>query len=188
MSFTSSMVSIGTAVWGFLTLSMVASTESIHANGLERTGVGAVAMGKGGTAVASVDDPFAGGAVNPALLGYLTRADFSASVVAIEADGKFTSRSGSGFLDEDSGVFPELALRLPLSKRAGFGFSIIPEQARLADWIYEDAPGGIDGNTSYGRRRHRSHPFELLWVWAFKYPTPFRLVLLSELYITKTNW
>lgn len=136
---------------------LVVSSLRVEANGVNRVGIGAKSMGAGGTAVASPDDSYAGMAVNPALLGYLEDSDFSLTVVGVVADGAYTNRfGGRGGLDENTGMFPELVIRAPLKNGIGLGFSIIPEQTRMADWVYGDVPGGVDGGTTYGLRHHRS--------------------------------
>lgn len=96
-------------------------------------------------------------AVNPALLSYVDGVDLSVGVVGVVAEGGYENGTGSlGYLDDRGGVFPEIVLRSSLDSRLGLGFSLIPEQARIADWVFPDPEGGIDGSTSYGVEAHRS--------------------------------
>lgn len=140
-----------------LFLASVGFSGISSANGINRTGVGAKSMATGGVAVANIDDSFAGMSVNPSLLGFLDEADFSSTFVGVVANGDYYNpRSGTGFLDGNTGWFPELSIRFPWRENVGIGLSVIPEQARLGDWVYTDTLGGVDGTTTYGRQHHRS--------------------------------
>lgn len=145
--------------WGVAASALVCCLWAVDsgANGINRNGVGARGIGMGGASNADVGDAFAGMAVNPSLLGYVDGADLSVGVVGVMAEGVYENGTGSlGYLDERSGVFPEIVVRSSLDSRWGLGFSLIPEQARIADWVFRDPEGGIDGSTSYGVEAHRS--------------------------------
>lgn len=127
------------------------------ANGINRNGSGARSMAMGGASVADRDDYFASMALNPSLLSYVDGVDLSIGVVGALAEGTFDNGSDRlGYLDDRGGAFPEVVLRSSLGSNLGLGFSLVPEEIRIADWVYEDLPGGIDGDTSYGSRTHRS--------------------------------
>lgn len=138
-------------------LSLATLPAFLWGNGVNRNGVGARSMAMGGASVADVGDTFAATSVNPALLGFSLSNDYALGLVGVVADARFENGgSRTGLLDDRSGIFPELAVRRILGERTTLGFSLVPEQARSADWVYEDRPGGIDGATSYGVRAHRS--------------------------------
>lgn len=131
--------------------------SSVFPNGINRNGVGARSIALGGASVADVHDTFTAATKNPALFGFSLSDDFVIGMVGVIADGSFENGgSRPGSLDEDSGFFPEIAVRRILRKDLVLGFSLVPEQARVADWVYEDLPGGADGSTSYGVHTHRS--------------------------------
>lgn len=114
-------------------------------------------MALGGASVADVNDTFAATNANPALLGFSLADDLALGIVGALADGSFENGAGGkGLLDDRSGAFPEFAVRKLLGKRVGLGVSVVPEQARVADWVFADQPGGVDGGTSYGTRAHHS--------------------------------
>lgn len=141
----------------FIAASLAAGVSVLQANGILRNGVSAKSMSQGGASVADESDIVATVALNPALLGHTMSEAISVGLVGVVADGRYENPSGaSGRLEDRTGLFPELVLRRPLTDRVGLGFSLIPEEARIADWHYEDSPGGIDGGTSYGLRSHRS--------------------------------
>lgn len=143
--------------WIVSSLAVSGFLASVWGNGINRNGVGARSISLGGASVADVSDTFANAGGNPALLGFSFSNDLALGLVGVIAKGEFENGgSRRGLLDDNSGVFPELAIRRILREKLSIGFSIIPEQARSADWVYEDPPGGVDGNTSYGVRAHRS--------------------------------
>lgn len=129
----------------------------LFANGVNRNGVGARSLSLGGASVADTADTFAATNLNPALLGLSLTDDLALGLVGVVAEGSFENGTARrGLLDDRSGAFPEFAVRKLLGKRVGLGFSLIPEQARVADWVFADKPGGAGGSTSYGTRAHHS--------------------------------
>lgn len=129
-----------------------------HANGILRNGAGARSMGIGGAIVAHPDDPLSAMSANPAGLAGFSRSAASFGAVSIYADATFYSRvDGPVSLTRNWGAAPDLAAAIPLEGTpVTLGFSIIPEVMRLSEWRYTDAPGGLDGNTSYGFRPHHA--------------------------------
>ena len=129
-----------------------------YANGIYRNGVGARSMALGGTEVARADDPLGAMAANPAGLAYLKDPTLQLSLAGAFLDGRFTNPANTdGQLETLGGIIPDVAFGLPLKAiPVTLGFSITPTSLLQADWRYVDAPGGLDGITSYGLRQHRS--------------------------------
>lgn len=127
-------------------------------NGVNRNGAGGRSMAVAGATVASPLDPVAALYSNPAGLAALRGTTLTAGVMAVYADAKFVGGvEDSVDLDEPFGLAPELALAVSLQDApVTLGLSIIPEVTRLSQWYYTDAPGGLDGNTSYGYRLHNA--------------------------------
>lgn len=134
---------------------VLSSAIAAHSNGILRNGAGARSMGLAGAIVADPRDPLSAMSANPAGLAGLSRSG-SLGLVGIYADATFTSRvDGPVGLTKQWGLAPEAALAIPLNDSAFvFGLSVVPEVMRLSQWFYTDAPGGLDGNTSYGARGH----------------------------------
>lgn len=140
--------------WAFVYLFL---PEVAEGNGINRNGIGAKSLSLGGASVTDVSDTFASTALNPALLGFSVSDDLAVGLIGVVAEGRFENGgSRLGLLDDRSGAFPEFAVRRALGEGVSLGFSLVPEQARAADWFYEDRPGGVDGATTYGVRAHRS--------------------------------
>ncbi len=137
-------------------LALALSNLTALGNGVNRNGSGARSMGLSGAVVARPGDPLGAMSANPAGLTGESKIALSIGAVGIYADAEFTNAvNGTVSLAEPWGVFPELALAVPLDdSTVTLGFSVIPEVARLSEWRYTDAPGGLDGNTSYGTRKH----------------------------------
>ena len=140
----------------FSVLALALETLSALANGVNRNGSGGRSMSLSGAVVARPGDPLGAMSANPAGLTSESRIALSIGAVGISADAEFTNAvNGTVSLTEPRGLFPEVALAVPLDdSRVTLGFSVIPEVARRSEWRYTDAPGGLDGNTSYGTRRH----------------------------------
>ncbi len=138
--------------------SLIFSAVPAEANGVLRNGYGADSMAMGGTGVAFTSDPLAAMAANPATLTLLDQPMITLSLTGIHGVGDFDNALNNHTgLGRDSGVFPEFALSYPIpDSRLTVGFAVKVDAARLADWRYEDAPGGVDGSTSYGRQTHQS--------------------------------
>lgn len=127
-----------------------------HAAGIYRNGVGARAMALGGAAVASPDEPLEAIGANPAGFGLAKSPTLQIGGWGAFADGEFSNRSNERSNPRSTlGLAPEMAAAYPLqSAPIAFGLGVVPESAASLDWRLIDAPGGLDGNTSYGRQRH----------------------------------
>lgn len=143
----------------FLACAFVLTENSlVHANGVLRNGAGAHSMALGGAVVAHPADPLSAMSANPAGLAGFSRSAAGFGVVSIYADATFSSRvDGPVGLTRQWGVAPEIAVGIPLENTpVTLGLSVIPEVMRRSEWRYTDAPGGLDGNTSYGFRPHHA--------------------------------
>jgi len=143
--------------WLALVCAHALLTEYANANGVLRDGVGG-GFALGGADVAFAKDPLMAMHRNPATLGLLEAPTISFGLTGIHADATFEDASGSRTdLRQDSGAFPDLALAYPIANtRFTLWASLITETALRGDWRYEDALGGVDGATSYGRQSHYS--------------------------------
>jgi long-chain fatty acid transport protein len=139
-------------------LILLCSAAPVLANGVNRNGAGARSMGVAGASVGAPLDPVAAMYANPAGLAAMRDSTLTLGAMAIYADAKFTGGVESSVdLSEPFGIAPELALAIPLRDApVTLGVSVIPEVTRLSEWYYTDAPGGLDGNTSYGFRLHNA--------------------------------
>jgi len=72
--------------------------------------------------------------------------------------GTFSNAANQGGnLDGPLGVAPEVAISFPLgTSPVTVGLGVVPVAAAGLDWQLTDAPGGLDGATSYGSRRHQA--------------------------------
>jgi long-chain fatty acid transport protein len=142
------------AIYLLLLLALIAPRAG--ASGIYRHGAGARAMALGGASVAAPVDPLAAMHSNPAGLGLTNQTALHVGFVGAVAGGEFSNAANTnGPLREKFGALPEIALvhsleSVPLS----LGVAVIPEALASADWRFTDAPGGLDGNTSYGAQRH----------------------------------
>lgn len=143
---------------GTAAIAMLLTPLTARANGVLRNGYGAESMAMGSTGVAFARDPLTAVASNPATLTLLDEKMFSLSLTGIHGHGRFENAfNDHAGLGRDTGAFPEFALSYPIpDSRFTLGFALRVDSARLADWRYTDAPGGIDGNTSYGRQTHQA--------------------------------
>jgi len=137
---------------------LIGTAGAALANGVNRNGAGARSMGMAGASVASPLDPVAALYANPAGLASMREQTFTLGAMALYADADFNGGVEARVsLDEPFGIAPELALAIPQPDTpVTLGLSIIPEVTRLSRWYYTDAPGGLDGNTSYGYRLHEA--------------------------------
>ena len=147
----------------FPLLTLLACVTAAQANGVNRNGSGGRSMGLSGAVVARPGDPLGAMSANPAGLSAEKDIALSLGLVSIYADAQFTNAvNGTVDLRRKSGLAPELALAVPLENTPfTFGLSVIPEVLRRSEWRYTDAPGGLDGNTSYGTRRHSAEIYSI---------------------------
>jgi long-chain fatty acid transport protein len=130
---------------------------SAAANGLNRDGVGARSMAIAGADAASGEDPLSSMGLNPAGLVYAERPELGLGFIGGFVSGHYEKGFGiAGRLDESFRALPEAALALPIGDRFALGMSFVPDSLLLAEWNYVDAPGGLNGTTSYGQQEHRS--------------------------------
>jgi long-chain fatty acid transport protein len=128
------------------------------ANGLYGNGVDASAMGMAGADVAWAANPLAAMTANPAGLGFLSQPEINLGAIGGLFQGNFDKPNvSSGALDSAVRVLPEGAIGFPLKNwPVTFGLSVAPQTALLADWHYNDPPGGLGGATSYGFQEDKS--------------------------------
>jgi long-chain fatty acid transport protein len=128
------------------------------ASGIYRDGAGGRAVALGGASVAQPDVALEAMQANPAGLSALTRPQFQLGVGGALATGEFSNAANSNAdLDEQFHLWPEVAFAFPLETiPVTLGVAFIPDAALGAEWNYVDAPGGMDGATSYGLQEHRS--------------------------------
>lgn len=143
---------------------VVASFESTSfANGTLRDGAGARAMSLGGASVAQPDEPLEALHSNPAGLGLISGGAFQLGVAGGVAQGEFSnSANTNSAMREKLGIAPEFAVAYRLeSVPVTLGLAFIPDAVASTDWKFVDAPGGLDGNTSYGLQRHHAEIINL---------------------------
>ena len=127
--------------------------SELAANGINNNGAGGRALN--GATTAQPTDAIDAMATNPAGLVDLDPS-WNIGLIGIHADGHYSRRGSSVDLDNKFELAPEFALAFPLGDDLMIGLGVIPEQLRVVDWRYRDAPGGLSGNTSYGCRDHRA--------------------------------
>jgi len=137
---------------------LLAGSLGVLADGIYGNGVGARAMAMGGADVAYAADPLGAMGVNPAGLGFLSRPELNLGVGGGFVNGTFNKPGVSnGNLSDSSGVLPTGAFALPVgTSPVVLGLSFVPEATLLANWHYNDPPGGLGGTTSYGYQQHQS--------------------------------
>jgi long-subunit fatty acid transport protein len=130
------------------------------AAGLYQDGAGARAQAMGGSGTAVADDPLSALFDNPAALGGLDRATVQASLDGALAQGNFHNVANNDATLSEWGLIGDIAASVPVGPvvlAAGFN----PDIALRDSWILRDAPGGADGQTSYGVQKNSSE-IELL--------------------------
>jgi long-chain fatty acid transport protein len=147
----------------FMFLALLSTASPAKANGADGDGVGARSMALGGADVAWASDPLGAMGTNPAGLGFLIAPEIDGGGVGGLLDGHFNKPGiSSGHLDETPGGLPEGAIGVPLGKwPVVVGLSFVPESTLLANWHYNDPPGGLVGTTSYGNQQDKSELLEL---------------------------
>jgi long-chain fatty acid transport protein len=151
-------IRIGTGQYVFLLLSLCLTNQA-RANGILSDGIGgARSMAMGGADVAWSSDPLSSMALNPAGLGFLSRPELDFGGVGGFASGTFNKPGVSyGNLGNSGGVLPQGAFAMPIaSTPVVLGISFVPESTDVANWHYQDPPGGLMGTTSYGYQQDRS--------------------------------
>ncbi|MBI3415386.1 MAG: TonB-dependent receptor [Verrucomicrobia bacterium] len=146
LSLSTALIMTGFAPW------------SVDASGIYRNGVGARAMSLGGADVAWAGDALGAMSLNPAGLGFLKDTSLDVSFAGALLDAKFTNPvNRDGYLKNSLGGLADAALAIPVgSTPVTLGLGVIPDSLLSANWRYTDAPGGLDGVTSYGFQKHHS--------------------------------
>ena len=144
--------------WLAAILILMVGINHTFADGIFRNGVGGRSMGLGGADVAYAVDPLGAMGANPAGLGFLTGPELDLGAVGAVTIGRFTKTTNSdGHLSNTPNGFPDFAFAMPIGKSpVSFGISFIPDSVLSADWHYNDPPGGLGGNTSYGPQEDKS--------------------------------
>jgi long-chain fatty acid transport protein len=144
--------------WWIIFSMLTGLNLSVEANGIFRNGTGAESMAMGGTDTAWANNPLGAMGDNPAGLGFLYQSEFDLGGVGVIPEGSFNKPPvSSGSMDDSFSGFPETALALRLGKSpVTAGLSFIPDSALVADWHYNDPPGGLNGTTSYGYQEDKS--------------------------------
>jgi long-subunit fatty acid transport protein len=126
--------------------------------GILSTGVGARAMGMGGTQVADPGGALGSVATNPAGLSEIDSWDGELGLLGASAYGKFTSKTGAAGTLSSAFVFaPEGAIGTHLKGTPlSIGVGVAPQVGLQAHWNYPDPAGGLGGATSYGMQRDNS--------------------------------
>jgi long-subunit fatty acid transport protein len=130
----------------------------VLANGIYGNGVSASSMGMAGADVAWAADPLSAMTENAAGLGFLTQPEIDLGAVGGLFQGSFSKPGvSSGSLDESLQALPDGAIGIPLKNwPVTFGLSVAPQSGLLANWHYNDPPGGLNGTTSYGYQQDQS--------------------------------
>jgi long-subunit fatty acid transport protein len=140
------------------------SKTAVRANGIDRNGTSAESMAMGGADVGWANNPLDAMGDNPAGLGFLDMYEVDLGAVGGSVSGHFSkpSADSSGDPNQSIKALPEGAIGIPLGKipmttmPVSLGISFIPESMLLADWHYQDPPGGLGGATSYGYQEDKS--------------------------------
>ncbi len=140
-----------------LLLLFVLSEGRVLANGIYGNGIGADAMSMGGAEVAWAADPLSAMTANPAGLGFLPKAQIELGGEGASLQGNFSKPGSGGTLDSSFEALPEGGLDFPLKNTPiTFGLSVAPQSSLLANWHYNDPPGGLGGTTTYGYQQDKS--------------------------------
>jgi long-chain fatty acid transport protein len=150
--------SLGPRWVGPLALQLLLISESgALANGIYGNGIGADAMSMGGAEVAWAADPLSAMTANPAGLGFLPKAQIELGGEGASLQGNFSKPGSGGTLDSSFEALPEGGLDIPLNNAPiTFGLSVAPQSSLLANWHYNDPPGGLGGGVSYGYQQDKS--------------------------------
>lgn len=125
------------------------------ASGIYQDGASARSQALGGAATGSSGRAVDALSTNPAGLSSLAHPAVELGLGAGFVHGEFSNRSNQRAQLDDFGLKPYGALVYPVGPIT-FGAGLIPDSAMRAAWRYRDAPGGLDGGTSYGDRDHRA--------------------------------
>ena len=126
-------------------------------NGIYDNGFGGQSIAMGGADVAWAADPLSAMGANPAGLGFLASPKLTLGGVGGMLEGHFNKPGiSSGALDPNPAALPEGAFAMPVGTLpVVVGLSFVPESMLLANWHYNDPPGGL-GGVSYGAQQDKS--------------------------------
>lgn len=123
------------------------------AAGVNEDGATARSRALGGADVAGSASAVDALAHNPATLREIRGPVLEIGATYGTAHGEFSNRANQGVEMNTDGATPHGAFGRsfgPLS----LGLGVVTDSALRADWRFRDAPGGLDGTTSYGFRAH----------------------------------
>jgi long-chain fatty acid transport protein len=144
-------------VWALPCLLFIRSGNTALGNGIYGNGVDAQGVAMGGAEVAWAADPLSAMTANPAGLGFLTAPELDLGGEGAVLEGTFNKIGSGGVLDSSPHALPSGAFGYPLKNLPlTFGISFAPESSLLANWHYNDPPGGLGGDTSYGYQQDKS--------------------------------
>lgn len=143
------IAALATLAFSFLTLHFASAA------GLYQDGAGARAMGMAGTGTAVAADPLDALFDNPAALNQIDGLTAQLGVHVGVVQGHFHNRANDDSSMTDAGVIGQAAFSLPLGP-IHLALGVNPDITARTDWRYRDAPGGADGQTSYGVRPNDS--------------------------------
>lgn len=135
-------------------VSLLTSGAPSPAASLYQDGAGARSGAMGGTGAAA-NDPLGTLFDNPAAMDEIDRLSVGLGLDVGAAHGSFHNRANDHSTMRTAGVIGEGALVAPLGP-VRLGVGINPDIAAQTRWHYRDAPGGADGQTTYGVRDEES--------------------------------
>jgi long-chain fatty acid transport protein len=143
-----------------LAITLIAGPGCAFGNAILDNGFGAQSQAMGGADVAYAASPLGAMGANPAALGFYSKAWLEVGGVGGFVNGHFEKPGvSSGNLDGQPHALPEGAFAIPFLKQlpvpVTVGLSFVPESNVLANWNYNDPPGGL-GGVSYGEREDKS--------------------------------
>ena len=139
---------------GAFSLVLLASGAA-HSSGLFEDGASARSKGLGGISTAGAQGPLDALNTNPAELSNVRRPALEAGADLAWGEGEFANRANRNAEMSEFGAKPHGTLSYPLGP-VTLGVGFIPDAALRDGWSFRDAPGGLDGGTSYGVREHFS--------------------------------
>lgn len=125
------------------------------AAGIYEDGASARARALAGAVAASTDGALDALASNPAGLADIRGPKLEVGGNYGWAHGTFSNRANDRTILNEHGATPGLGLAYPVGPIT-FGLGVIQDSGLRADWRFRDAPGGLDGATSYGFRAQKS--------------------------------
>jgi len=138
-----------------LSLFALVAAPAAFGSAIYQDGASARSKALGGNATAAADAPLDALASNPAALSEVRGPTLEVGIDTGFVHGEFSNSANRGNEMNDAGVMGHGAISYPFGP-VTLGLGIIPTATLRADWRFRDAPGGLDGLTSYGFRTHKS--------------------------------